>query len=1079
MGTPIISIMEWNGDSAKTDKTSSTIRFKNADNATVDSNNPLPIPGAGRFYSFEKWLRLRVGSGDKAEQLANLKFYTDGTNSFGGNVFLLGHQAADFTYDFRSACAPSTNNTPARGGSGSLSFTSVMFYTAAGGYSLSSAAETFSGSSTDIGRFVVLVMKVDPGATPGTLTAETLSFSYDTSAAAVTSNQNLSLSLAAVLNATVSSAGLSVTLNGVVGKAVDDSGFRAVAGVESRIPQLQFLYNDFTPITSTGLDSASTTVTYIETIASATNGSATISEGVVSVFASGAGAVSVYYVANFSSAVSTGSVALTATAFADEALIFNAITLLENEKITENRSGTTRATGLNSEGLIVAFASGEQRYKADFDSAHTPLGLVVEGTGGNALTNPNWSGGTTTPTSWNAPPDPLLDTSIRSATASVLGSQDGATAFVHSGNGRPRMADSFTFSSGITYTNSMVVESIGTITGNRGIISVTTDGDTGITSATAGEVLFTPCIISHKFVCTVTGAGEVRYGLGVNATANGTITISRPMLVKGKSARPTYTPDSTVGPDRPTVNVGSSFPFNSAAGAFVIQAKTAPYFGTQVLFHIDAGSAGNRHCCYRESGGHFHYLVTTNDVDVADIIYSSMPNDTTVRIAIDYSASGAYLLVDSASIALSDTAFTFPSALTIMRIGHDVSGQHWNGTISEFNVYRSPRGIARNLGIEATPASKLPFRYYGVGAMASAMDGTQLNAAGKQVSYRFRADKSATATSVRWYNAWNLSVSGYNRYSGSNTFGPGGVIRARIFQNDPNAGAAGTAAHVPSFTSQVGTTGFYSAHDVYVASATVTTRFPTISISAVLSSSGIYHLVFDNTHADPDDNFTTVLGLAQSWAPTPHTPAQPDMYEEVLERLSSVNTWTREPRMQCLQIGYADGSVQGRPYMDVNVDNNDSQWLAVGGSNQIRQTFMPDETFVAEQFWLGGYTESANTALTCTIRQESNGFVKDTLTIPATALNTFRYSWLSANTSAGATYSASVTYHWTLSSTSGNYRFKTLRDGAAGIYGLSGLIGVKGYAQYSTDSGSAFNGVTIDFRTGSTEGDYEFFFVKP
>ena len=132
MGTPIIQIMEWNGNSSKTDKSASTVRFKSVDSPAVDSSNPLTIPGAGRTYSFEKWLRLRVGSGDLAEQLSNLKFYTDGGNSFGGNVFLFGHQSADFTSDFRSACAPSTNNNPPNAGSGSKTLTTVFSYTAAG-----------------------------------------------------------------------------------------------------------------------------------------------------------------------------------------------------------------------------------------------------------------------------------------------------------------------------------------------------------------------------------------------------------------------------------------------------------------------------------------------------------------------------------------------------------------------------------------------------------------------------------------------------------------------------------------------------------------------------------------------------------------------------------------------------------------------------------------------------------------------------------------------------------------------------------------------------------------------------------
>lgn len=59
-----VQILEKNGAGpTTTDKTSGTIRFKNADNATVDTGNPMVKPGAGTDYSFEKWLRLNVTGG--------------------------------------------------------------------------------------------------------------------------------------------------------------------------------------------------------------------------------------------------------------------------------------------------------------------------------------------------------------------------------------------------------------------------------------------------------------------------------------------------------------------------------------------------------------------------------------------------------------------------------------------------------------------------------------------------------------------------------------------------------------------------------------------------------------------------------------------------------------------------------------------------------------------------------------------------------------------------------------------------------------------------------------------------------
>lgn len=70
-----------------TDKTSGTVRFKSADDATVDANNPLSKPSAGNTRSYEKWLRLNFSVGPTGTITAP-KFYTDGTNNFGTGISL-------------------------------------------------------------------------------------------------------------------------------------------------------------------------------------------------------------------------------------------------------------------------------------------------------------------------------------------------------------------------------------------------------------------------------------------------------------------------------------------------------------------------------------------------------------------------------------------------------------------------------------------------------------------------------------------------------------------------------------------------------------------------------------------------------------------------------------------------------------------------------------------------------------------------------------------------------------------------------------------------------------------------------
>lgn len=161
-----VDIMEWNGASGaptKTVKTSGAVRFKNADDANVDLNNPMVIPSAGSDYSYVKWLRLRIGATGPSSQITNIKFYTDGTNNFGTGVNLWAK--ANATY------GGPTEPTATTG------YTDAFTYTSAAPLSL--GAGPYSGTNVDIGDFVELFLEVQATASPGTLTAETLTFSYD------------------------------------------------------------------------------------------------------------------------------------------------------------------------------------------------------------------------------------------------------------------------------------------------------------------------------------------------------------------------------------------------------------------------------------------------------------------------------------------------------------------------------------------------------------------------------------------------------------------------------------------------------------------------------------------------------------------------------------------------------------------------------------------------------------------------------------------------------------------------------------------------------------------------------------
>lgn len=156
-----VLIREKNGvGETATDKTSGTIRFKTADDATVDANNRITIPGAGSAWSYQKWLRLNVSVAPDTD-LQNLEFYTDGT-LFATGVTLWAKAEVSYA-------------TPALE-TASTGYTDASTYTSGSALSLGAGPHTGTG---DKGSYLRLALEVASTASPGTLTAETLTFAYD------------------------------------------------------------------------------------------------------------------------------------------------------------------------------------------------------------------------------------------------------------------------------------------------------------------------------------------------------------------------------------------------------------------------------------------------------------------------------------------------------------------------------------------------------------------------------------------------------------------------------------------------------------------------------------------------------------------------------------------------------------------------------------------------------------------------------------------------------------------------------------------------------------------------------------
>ena len=176
-----VIINEWTSAPTQTDKTSGTVRFKNANNATVDLIDPLVVPGSGQEYSFEKWLRLQITDAGGFTQIDNLRAYSDGTNSFGTGI----KAWYAVTGTFMDPVIPNeASDPPQSAAAGSPQENMTDFFTSTSGSPIDMDANN-SGPFSDgspaehIGDFLVLVMEVETTASNGVLSTETLTIAYD------------------------------------------------------------------------------------------------------------------------------------------------------------------------------------------------------------------------------------------------------------------------------------------------------------------------------------------------------------------------------------------------------------------------------------------------------------------------------------------------------------------------------------------------------------------------------------------------------------------------------------------------------------------------------------------------------------------------------------------------------------------------------------------------------------------------------------------------------------------------------------------------------------------------------------
>lgn len=162
-----IQIHEMSALATGVDKTSGVVRFKAADNATVDSADPLVIPAADSIYSYTKKLRLYMES-PPSVNISNLRAYSDGNNGMGEGVGI--------TVKNLGVTWGDNFNTAQSGGAdlfGKTSGSPLDIDVTDSGEFLPARDNTY------IGDLIELQMSVASTATQGAISGETLTFAYD------------------------------------------------------------------------------------------------------------------------------------------------------------------------------------------------------------------------------------------------------------------------------------------------------------------------------------------------------------------------------------------------------------------------------------------------------------------------------------------------------------------------------------------------------------------------------------------------------------------------------------------------------------------------------------------------------------------------------------------------------------------------------------------------------------------------------------------------------------------------------------------------------------------------------------
>lgn len=162
------------------------IRFKTADDATIDTNNPIPIPSSGTKYSYWKQVYMKCATAPSTK-CDNIKFYTDGGGFGTGITVKVGTETptknstpSHAGYEIATGTPGDTGNEMVASHASLTGSSDAFSFTSASPKSVS-ISETSSQIDAigEMTNYLIFQMEVISTASPGNLTDETWTYKYD------------------------------------------------------------------------------------------------------------------------------------------------------------------------------------------------------------------------------------------------------------------------------------------------------------------------------------------------------------------------------------------------------------------------------------------------------------------------------------------------------------------------------------------------------------------------------------------------------------------------------------------------------------------------------------------------------------------------------------------------------------------------------------------------------------------------------------------------------------------------------------------------------------------------------------